>query len=44
MSKSSKKSKIETLKFWLTSLSIPKAKIKVSHEYFEEKIPQWKNK
>jgi hypothetical protein len=41
MSKSSKKSKIETLKFWLTSVSIPKAKVKVSHEYFDQNSVKW---
>jgi hypothetical protein len=41
MSKSSKKSKIETLKFWLTSISIPKAKVKVSHEYFDQNTAKW---
>jgi hypothetical protein len=41
MSKSSKKAKMETLKFWLTSVSIPKAKIKVSHEYFTQEPKKW---
>jgi len=41
MSKSSKKSKIETLKFWLTSVSIPKAKVKISHEYFIQERKKW---
>jgi hypothetical protein len=35
MSKSSKKHKIEVLKNWLTSVVIPKAKIKVSNRSFD---------
>lgn len=35
---------METLKSWITSVNIPKAKVKVSHEYYNQNAEQWQKK